>query len=126
MIDIIRAESTPEERMVQYGTLYQIPYQAQRLPAYRFITPAIELMTPDFTLYDAWMTEIRDGLTRYRPKFILIGGKAITRNAAGELSPAEANAPVLTTLLAYLGDAQNGYGIRMQGDFGILFERGPE
>ncbi|MBP8930746.1 MAG: hypothetical protein KBG46_05635 [Paracoccus sp.] len=126
MVDIIRAESTPEDRMVQYGTLYQIPYLAQRLPAYRFITPAIELMTPDFTLYDAWMAEIRDGLTRYRPKFILIGGKAITRSAAGELAPAEANAPVLTTLLAYLGDAQNGYGVRMQGDFGILFERGAE
>ena len=49
-----------------------------------------------------------------------------TRSAAGELAPAEANAPVLTTLLAYLGDAQNGYGVRMQGDFGILFERGAE
>ena len=126
MIDIIRSESTPEDRMVQYGTLYQIPYQAQRLPAYRFITPAIELMTPDFTLYEDWMTEIRDGLTTHRPKFILIGGKAITRTEAGDIAPAEANAPVLTTLLAYLGAGENGYSIRMEGDFGILFERAAE
>ena len=123
MIEIIRSENAPEDRMVQYGTLYQIPYQAQRLPAYRFITPAIELMTPDFTLYDAWMAEIRDGLIQYRPKFVLIGGKAITRTEAGAISSAEKNAPVLSALLAYLDEDGNGYKVRMQGDYGILFER---
>ncbi len=80
-------------------------------------------MTPDFTLYDAWMAEIRDGLIQYRPKFVLIGGKAITRTEAGAISSAEKNAPVLSALLAYLDEDGNGYKVRMQGDYGILFER---
>ncbi|RCW81071.1 hypothetical protein [Paracoccus lutimaris] len=120
MVEIIRNESTPEDRVLQYGTSYQVPYLAQRLPPHRFITPAIELMTPDFTLYAPWMAEIRAGLQEHPPKFVLIGAKAITRTEAGILAPAEAQAPVLTELLSYVG---NGYEMRMQGEFGILFER---
>lgn len=123
IVDIIRSESTPEDRMLQYGTSYQIPYLAQRLPPHRFITQAVELMRPDFTLYAAWTAEIQAGLGQHPPKFVLIEGRAITRTATGGMAPAAQNAPVLASLLTYLG---RSYKVRMEGDFGILFERLPE
>ena len=119
MVALIRAETAPEDRMVQYGTAYQIPYLAQRLPAYRFINPAIELMTPDFTLYEAWMGEIRSGLQQHRPKFVLITGTPFNQGATG-LTPVDDKTPVLAALMAYMG---NDYRPRMQGEFGALFER---
>lgn len=119
MVEIIRSESRPEDRMVLYGTAYHVPYLAGRLPAHRFITPAIELITPDFTLHDAWMTEIRDGLRTHRPKFILITGQTVA--ADGRVTQSDSSPrPVLTELLAFMGQ---DYKVRMQGDYGALFER---
>jgi|GEM_PF-1420046 len=119
LIETIRARSTPEDRMVQYGTAYQIPYLAQRLPAYRYITPAVELMTPDFTLHAPWMAEIEAGLRESRPRFILIVGTPFIRTDAG-LRAVEEGKPVLNAILSHLA---TGYEVAMQGDFGTLFER---
>ncbi|RQP05849.1 MAG: hypothetical protein D1H97_10700 [Paracoccus sp. BP8] len=119
LVEMIRSQTGPEERMVLYGTAYQIPYLAQRLPAYRFITPAIELMAPDFVLYDAWLEEVRTGLDRHRPRFVLIVGAPFQQSPAG-LRPREAGQPVLATLLSHMGD---DYAVAMQGEFGTLFRR---
>lgn len=122
IVEIIRSETTPEERMVQYGPGHAVPYLAQRLPAHRFITPAIELMTPDFALYAPWMAEITQGLQQSRPKFVLILGTPFTGSAAG-LAPLDERTPALAALLAYMGDA---YAVRQQGSYGTLFERKAE
>ncbi|WP_347268289.1 hypothetical protein [Paracoccus sp. (in: a-proteobacteria)] len=119
MVEIIRAETGPEDRMVQYGPAYYVPYLAQRLPAHRFITPAIELMSPEFTLYGPWMAEIEQGLRQAQPKFVLITGRPFSQGAGG-LEPEGDNTPVLAALLAYMG---GDYRVRMQGDYGTLFER---
>lgn len=120
LVQIIRTGSTPDERMVQYGTAHQIPYLAQRLPAHRFITPAVELMQPDFPLYDAWMAEIRDGLETHRPRFVLIMGAPFAATDGGGLVPAGPGRPMLAALLSHMGA---GYRVAMQGGFGTLFER---
>lgn len=119
IVEIIRSETGPQERMVQYGTAYHVPYLAQRLPAHRFITPAIELMTPDFTLYKPWMAEITLGLQQSHPKFILITGAPFTSSMNG-LAPVSDRTPVLAALLAYMGD---DYVVRLQDAYGTLFER---
>ncbi len=115
MVQIIRSQSAPQDRMVQYGTAYQIPYLAQRLPAHRFITPAIELIRPDFPLYDDWMTEIRAGLNTHQPRFILILDPALAQAQAEQ-----ADKPALAALHLYMAD---DYQVAMQGEFGTLFER---
>ncbi len=119
MIAMIRAESTPEDTLAQYGTAHHIPYLAQRLPPHRFITPAIELMTPAFPLYGPWLAEIRDGLRDRPPAFVLITGTPFQRDAAGLKAPG-ANTPALAELLAFMG---NDYEPRIQGDYGTLFKR---
>lgn len=118
MIALIRNESAPDDRFVLYGTAYQIPYLARRLPAYRFITPAADLMTPKFPLYTAWMGEVTDGLRGYRPKFILLtakatGGKGLAADVAGK--------PVLGALLNYMSGGS--YKVVMSDAFGTLYER---
>lgn len=119
MIQIIQTESTPEDRLAQYGTAHHIPYLAQRLPPHRFITPAIELMTPDFALYQPWLTEIRDGLRGNPPAFVLITGIHLVPTEAG-LSALNTTAPALAELLAFMGQ---DYAPRVQGDYGALFQR---
>lgn len=119
IVDIIRNETDPGDRMVQYGTSYHVPYLAQRLPAHRFITPAIEMMTPEFPLYEAWMTEIGQGLEQWRPKFVLIAVAKFERGATG-LVPTGDRVPVLAALLSYMGQ---DYQPRLQGEYGALFER---
>lgn len=119
IIDILRRETGPEDRLVLYGPAYQVPYLAQRLPAYRYITPAIELITPDFPLYGAWMAEIRDGLALHRPKFILMIGVSLAQD--GTVVAASADAPpLLSELVRFMG---RDYKVRLRGDYGALFER---
>lgn len=119
ILDIIRSRSGPGDRMVQYGTAYQIPYLARRLPAYRFITPAVGMMTPDFPLHAAWMAEIDTGLHRHRPKFVLITGTPLVWDQ-GRPRPAAGSGPVLEALLAYL---ETGHAVAFRDPSGTLFER---
>ena len=119
MVAMIRAETRQDEPMVQYGTLYQIPYLAQRVPSYRFITPAVDLIGRDFALYSAWMDEITEGLERTRPRFVLIEREAAEKSEDG-LRPRRTGKPVLTALLNYVSA---DYSIAMEGDYGFLLER---
>lgn len=119
MIALILAESRPQDTLAQYGTSYQIAYLTQRLPPHRFITPAIDLMTPSFTLYEPWLAEIQAGLEANPPAFVLITGTPIQHSGEVWTSP-EADKPALAKLLAFMG---KDYQPRMQGDYGILFKR---
>jgi len=120
LVGLMRSRTTPNDRVVLYGTAYQIPYLAQRLPAYRFITPAVEQMRPDFALYPAWKKEVEDGLRTHRPKLILLMRDAVGSDP-GAVRAVGANArPVLGAIIAYMGD---DYGIAFKGPFGVLYER---
>lgn len=119
MVAMIKAGTGADDRIVQFGTLYQIPYLAGRHPSHRFITPAIELMTRDFPLYTAWMGEITESLHRTQPPFVLIEHQAVERTG-DVLRPRKPGTPVLTALLDYVG---TDYSIVMQGDYGYLLKR---
>jgi hypothetical protein len=120
LIDIIGKRSGPDDRVVLYGTAYQIPYLARRLPAYRFITPAIEQMTPNFSLYPEWKAEIANGLKQHRPKFILIMHDDANGDPEDIRRSGHDARPVLQTIISYMGD---DYGIALKGEFGVLYER---
>ncbi|AGT11179.1 hypothetical protein [Paracoccus aminophilus] len=118
-VALIAANSTPEDRIVQYGTHYEIPFLAERLPASRFITPAIELMTPQFPLYDAWLAEMSADFARYRPKYILISQEEL-QSVDGGFASTDPGKPMLKTLLAFM--AQD-YEIVQTNPIGTLFVR---
>lgn len=119
MVAMIQAETRQGEPMVQYGTLYQIPYLAQRVPSHRFITPAVDLMRHDFALYSAWLDEVTEDLERTKPRFVLIEREAAEKSGDG-LRPRQAGKPVLTALLNYVSE---GHSIVMEGDYGFLLKR---
>lgn len=120
LVALLRGRTSPDDRVVLYGTAYQIPYLAQRLPAYRFITPAVEQMRPDFALYPAWKKEVEDGLRTHRPKLILLMRDAVGGDPeAIRKSGADAR-PVLGAIIASMGD---DYAPAYAGRFGVLYER---
>lgn len=120
LIEIIRTRTAPDERVALYGTAYQIPYLAQRLPPYRFINPAIEQMSPDFPLYRAWTREAEEGLREENPKLILIMHDALGRDPE-TVSPTQvAGRPIFNAITAHMGD---NYSVALKGNFGVLYER---
>jgi hypothetical protein len=123
MVDIIRSRTGPEDRMVLYGTAYQVPYLAQRLPAYRFITPAVEQMTPRFSRYAAWKKEIEDGLRTHRPKFILLLRDAMGVDPEVVVRAGQDPHPVLNAIVSTMG---KDYAIALKGEFGVLYQRGTQ
>jgi len=120
LVGIMRSRTAQNDRIVLYGTTYQIPYLAQRLPAYRFITPAVEQMRPDFALYPAWKKEVEDGLRTHKPKLILIMQDAVGSAPEAVRKAGADDRPVLGAIIAYMGD---DYGIALKGPFGVLYER---
>jgi len=117
MIEMIRTGSQTDDRVAGYGTAYQIPYLAQRLPPHRFITPAIEEMTPEFPLYSTWLAEIREGLHAHPPAFVLITGAEVS--PSGEVALSDGR-PALAELVAFMG---TDYLPRITGSYGALFQR---
>lgn len=120
LVEIIRSRTGPNDRVTLYGTDYQIPYLAQRLPAYRFITPAVEQMRPDFALYSEWKKEVEDGLRTHEPKLILIMQDAVGRDPEAVREIGTDKRPVLNAIITYMG---NDYAIAFKGPFGVLYER---
>ncbi|MET0249978.1 MAG: hypothetical protein ABW164_09650 [Sphingobium sp.] len=120
LIEIMRSRTARNDRVVLYGTAYQIPYLAQRLPAYRFITPAVEQMRPDFALYPAWKRQVEDGLRTHKPKLILIMQDAVGSDPERVRKTGTDARPVLGAIIAFMSD---DYAIAFKGPFGVLYER---
>lgn len=112
--------SGPEDRFVLYGRLYQVPYLAQLRPSYRFITPGIELMDPEFRYYEEWLAEIRDGLKTHPPAFVLIERSLIERKGTTLSSRSNQPRPVLGILLEHIS---YGYEIVQELRHGYLLQR---
>lgn len=120
LIEIIRSRTSPDERVVLYGTAYQIPYLAQRLPPYRFINPAVDQISPHFALYGRWTKEAEDGLRISRPKLILVMQDALGENPETARRETVSGRPIFNAIKSYMGD---DYRIAYEGPFGVLYER---
>ena len=72
IVTLISEGSTEEETIALYGTQYELPYRAERLPAYRYFTPAADQISPNFAHYEAWMAEVDIALANNPPAFIIM------------------------------------------------------
>lgn len=119
MIALIE-EGNPQDRMVQYGIMYEIPYRAQRRPSFRFINAnAFDLMSDAYANYAAWTAEVADGLRAHPPAFVLLERKFVQGDAAPFAAVDDAR-PMLKLVLAQIAE---GYAVVFTTDTAILLRK---
>lgn len=72
IIKLISEGSTEDDTIALYGTQYELPYRAERLPAYRYFTPAADQINPGFAHFETWLAEVDFGLSNNPPAFVII------------------------------------------------------
>ncbi len=73
VVDMIRRNSRADEPMLQWGRNYAIAFLSERTSSTRFVvTPALDLLGPQFRGTAAWLEEFDRSLTGARPRFVLI------------------------------------------------------
>ncbi len=80
IVTTIRQGSTPDQTVIVYGSSFELAYRAQRMPTYRYFTPAADQITPEFIHSDAWLTEIDTALRETPPAFVIIDRKEVGQN----------------------------------------------
>ncbi|WP_201156690.1 hypothetical protein [Rhodobaculum claviforme] len=111
LVDWIRAETDPQDRIFQWGWNYQIVQLAERLPSTRFITtPVIAGLNPRMPFHDDWVEEAAADFANHPPAVALLERAAVRTHTL----PLEthANAPILLQLYV---DRLNA------GDYDIAF-----
>ncbi|SMD03283.1 glycosyltransferase family 87 protein [Primorskyibacter flagellatus] len=103
IISLIKDGSTPDQTVAVYGTHYDLPYRAQRLPTYRYFTPAADQIKPGFVHYDEWMAEVDQALVQTPPAFVVMTRRALP-GPPDELNPALADRSILTRLQQTLSE----------------------
>ncbi|MGY6633025.1 MAG: hypothetical protein ACXIU8_04705 [Alkalilacustris sp.] len=105
IVAMIRAGSGPDDTVTVFGTNYDLPFRAERLPSYRFFTPAADAVHPGFALHDVWLAEIDAALIARRPAFVIVQQRWIDGPAEAP-RPVPRTGPILARLVAHL---QTGY-----------------
>lgn len=118
IINLIEVGSTPKESVAVYGTHYDLPYRAQRLPTYRYFTPAADMMTSEFVHYDEWIAEIDESLEQTPPAFVIMDRSALS-GFPDQLAPALANRSILNRLLETLSE---GYEVVFSNNNVVVFQ----
>ncbi|MEO1274983.1 MAG: hypothetical protein AAFV96_06170 [Pseudomonadota bacterium] len=101
IVALVREGSTSSDTVAVYGTHYDLPFRAQRLPPYRYFTPAAELVHPGFAHYDAWLAEIDDGLSARPPAFVIVDRRFIA-GAPEQPAPAMRDRVILSRLIDHI------------------------
>ena len=96
IISLISEGSTEEETIALYGTQYDLPYRAERLPAYRYFNPAADQINPNFAHLDAWIAEVEFGLANNPPAFVIVQKRSLERFDSNK------GKPILTRLIAHV------------------------
>ena len=121
IITLISEGSTEEETIALYGTQYELPYRAERMPAYRYFTPAADQIDPRFVHFDAWMTEVDAGLTSNPPAFVIMQKRMLERFNINSDTP-QPNRPILTRLVAHVSIA---HVVVFENDNLLVYQRQP-
>lgn len=77
IVDMITQNSTPQDTVAVYGTLYDLPYRAKRRSPYRFFTPTSDQINPSFEHHDAWLSEVDTALKDHPPAFVILARRTI-------------------------------------------------
>lgn len=119
IIDMIRETTTDTDSVIVYGTNYELPYRARRLPAYRYFTPAADRIAPEFAHFDAWMMEIDTALTFDPPAFVIVESQYLEGYIDGE---AQTAGQILNRLLTHLS---TDHEVAFQNDDVVVYRRAP-
>jgi hypothetical protein len=120
MIALIQERARPQDRMVQYGILYEIPYRAQRLPSFRFINAnAFDLMSESYVHYAAWTVEVAEDLRDHPPAFVLLERKFVQGDAP-PFVPVDDARPMLALVLEQISE---GYAVVFTTDTAMLLRK---
>ncbi|WP_157994793.1 hypothetical protein [Paracoccus tegillarcae] len=118
VVAMIKSETTQDDHILQWGRDFSIPFLAERRSSIRFVsTPALDVMTPSFSGYDAWLDEVTRDLVDKRPAFIIVT-KEVLSNPVGEgFAPREGASPAESLLVEHLAD----YKLRiLNEDIGVF------
>lgn len=121
IITMISQGSAATDTVAIYGTNYELAYRAERLPTYRYFTPAADQINDGFIHNEAWLAEIDMALTEQPPAFAIVARFAIE-------GPAETPVAVfpdrliLGRLLAHLA---TGYDVAFSNDHLVVYRRRP-
>ncbi len=73
VVTFIETNTAPDDYVLQWGRDFSVPYLAQRRSTLRFVsTPALDILTPAFSGYDAWLSEIATDLVEKRPAVVIV------------------------------------------------------
>lgn len=96
IITLITEGSTQEDTIALYGTQYELPYRAERLPAYRYFTPAADQISPNFAHFETWIGEVESGLSNNPPAFVIAQKKFLDRTSS------DTDRPILHRLIEHI------------------------
>lgn len=119
IIKMIREGSVATDTVAVYGTNYELPYRAERMPTYRFFTPAADQITREFIHGDAWLAEIEAALADRSPAFAIVSRNFLDGSPEAP-RPEVAERLILTRLLEHLS---TGYDVVFENDRLIVYRR---
>lgn len=119
IVAMIRSESAQTDPIAVYGTNYELAYRAERLPTYRFFTPAADQITTDFNHHDAWLAEIDWALAQRPPVFAIVS-RDMLAEPISTAQPRVEDRPILNRLASHLSD---GYEVVFANDSLVVYRK---
>lgn len=114
IVALISEGSTEDQTVAVYGTQYELPYRAERLPAYRYFTPAADQIDPSFAHFDAWMAEVDFGLLNNPPAFVIMQKSSL------DVSNSDTDRPILNRLSTHIS---TGHVVVFENSSLIVYKR---
>ena len=103
IIDIIQTGNRPGEKVLVYGTNFELAYRAKRLPSHRFINIVIDQAKSNFPLHKKWIKEIDSSVMQNPPRYIIFDRSYLTGSIENP-RPVLLDRPVLRLLVGLLPD----------------------
>lgn len=119
IVALIREGSAANDTVAIYGTNYELPYRARRLPAYRYFTPAADQITPNFPHAAEWLAEVDAGLAVIPPKFMILDRRFV-EGSGPSFRALDPDKPILDRFLDHL---DSGYAIAFENAALLVFQK---
>ena len=104
IIDIIQRGNRPKEKVLVYGTNFELAYRAERLPSHRFTNIVIDQADPNFPPFENWVKEIDSSLKQTPPQYIIFSRKYLTGPIENPIA-VSLDRPVLGLLVGLLAES---------------------
>ena len=109
LVALVQANSTPQDRTLQWGRNFSVMYLAERRATVRFIlTLVLGVLTPDMELYDLWMTEALDDIAASPPAVLLVTREDLAGDGTRPV-PAPSASEGLVRIMAQMRDYELAY-----------------